>query len=57
MPLYNFSSIKKDSNRADRLHPFTGYGFGAHCVDSFSCRDLKCLSAALGGASCEIGRS
>ncbi len=52
------SSLKQDSNRADRLHPFRDWAVvGVHVASSFVCSDLKCFSAALGGASCEIGRS
>ena len=53
-----FSRLEEDSNRADRLHPFGGWAVvGVHSASSFVCSDLKCFSAALGGASCEIGRS
>ena len=52
MPL-RFGGFEEDSHRSDGLHPFSG--FGAHWASSFGCRDLKCLSDALGGASCEIG--
>ena len=53
-----FSRLEEDSNRADRLHPFGDWAVvGVHSASSFVCSDLKCFSAALGGASCEIGRS
>lgn len=53
-----FSRLKEDSDRSDRLHPFGDWAFvGVHSASSFVCSDLKCFSAALGGASCEIGRS
>jgi hypothetical protein len=53
-----FSRLKEDSNWADRLHPFGDWAVvGVHSASSFVCSDLKCFSAALGGASCEIGRS
>ena len=56
--LFVVSSLEQDSNRADRLHPFGNWAVvGVHSASSFVCSDLKCLSAALGGASCEIGRS
>jgi hypothetical protein len=58
VPMLSFSSLKQDSNRADRLHPFGDWAVvGVHSASSFVCSDLKCFSAALGGASCEIGRS
>ena len=58
MPMLSSSSLEEDSNRAHWLHPFGGWAVvGVHDASSFVCRDLKCLRAALGGASCEIGRS
>lgn len=57
VPMLRFSSLEEDSNRADRLHPFGDRAVvGVHWASSFVCSDLKCLIAALGGASCEIGK-